>query len=71
MDHPAALGDPIFNNTPRVRAAPESISQLVDRHIARTDIPRIRFHDYPDIRVIPTSVCEPLGRKVIGLVMSG
>ena len=43
--HPVGLGDPIFTNTAGCAVHPESISQLFDRHLARTDIPRIRFHD--------------------------
>jgi integrase len=33
-------------------------------------VPRIRLHDYPDLRVIPTLVCEPLPCRVMGLLMS-
>jgi integrase len=43
--HPVDLGDPIFSNRHGDPVHPESISQLFDRHLARTDIPRIRFHD--------------------------
>ena len=43
--HTVELGDPIFTNTAGRAVHPESISQLFDRHLARTDIPRIRFHD--------------------------
>ena len=43
--HPVGLGDPIFTNVAGRPVHPESISQLFDRHLARTDIPRIRFHD--------------------------
>jgi len=43
--HPVELDDPIFTNTAGCAVHPESISQLFDRHLARTDIPRIRFHD--------------------------
>ena len=43
--HPVDLGDPIFTNRTGRAVHPESISQLFDRHLARTDIPRIRFHD--------------------------
>ena len=43
--HPVDLGDPIFTNAAGCAVHPESISQLFDRHLARTDIPRIRFHD--------------------------
>ena len=38
--------------------------------VAKASMPRIRLHDYPDIRVIPTSVCEPLRCREIGLLMS-
>ena len=34
-----------WHHAGRSRADAESISQLFDRHLARTDIPRIRFHD--------------------------
>ena len=43
--HPVDLDDPIFSNTAGCAVHPESVSQLFDRHLARTDIPRIRFHD--------------------------
>ena len=43
--HPVELDDPIFTNATGRAVHPESISQLFDRHLARTDIPRIRFHD--------------------------
>jgi integrase len=43
--HPVDLGDPIFTNSHGDPGHAESISQLFDRHLARTDIPRIRFHD--------------------------
>ncbi|MEO6124075.1 MAG: hypothetical protein ABIR32_10225 [Ilumatobacteraceae bacterium] len=35
----------MFTNTHGKAVHAESISQLFDRHLARTDIPRIRFHD--------------------------
>ncbi len=37
--------DPIFTNTHGDAVHAESISQLFDRHLARTDIRRISFHD--------------------------
>ena len=37
--------DPIFTNTHGAAIHSESVSQLFDRQLARTDIPRIRFHD--------------------------
>lgn len=43
--HPVELSDPIFSNRHGKPVHPESISQLFDRHLARTTIPRIRFHD--------------------------
>jgi len=43
--HPVELGDPVFTNSTGRAVHPESISQLFDRHLARTEIPRIRFHD--------------------------
>ena len=43
--HPVGLGDPIFTNATGRPVHPESISQLFDRHLVRTDLPRIRFHD--------------------------
>jgi integrase len=43
--HPVELSDPIFTNSAGCPVHPESISQLFDRHLARTEIPRIRFHD--------------------------
>ena len=43
--HSVELDDPIFTNTNGYAVHPESISQLFDRQLARTAIPRIRFHD--------------------------
>ena len=43
--HPGNLNDPVFTNSHGQPVHAESISQLFDRHLARTDIPRIRFHD--------------------------
>ena len=43
--HRAEGADPIFTNTHGNAVHAESISQLFDRHLARADIPRIRFHD--------------------------
>ena len=43
--HRVEVADPIFTNTHGDAVHAESISQLFDRHLARTDIPRIRFHD--------------------------
>ena len=41
--HRVEVADPIFTNTHGDALHAESISQLFDRHLARTDIPRIRF----------------------------
>ncbi len=35
----------MFVNQRHVAIAPESISQLFTRSVAKTDLPRIRFHD--------------------------
>ena len=43
--HPVGLADPIFTNASGWPVHAESISQLFDRHLARTGLPRIRFHD--------------------------
>jgi integrase len=43
--HPVELSDPMFSNRHGEPIHAESISQLFDRHLAGTDIPRIRFHD--------------------------
>lgn len=43
--HPVGLADPTFTNTAGRPVHAESISQLFDRHLARTGLPRIRFHD--------------------------
>ena len=43
--HRVEVADPIFTNTHGDAVHAESISQLFDRQLARTDIPRIRFHD--------------------------
>jgi hypothetical protein len=40
--HPA---DAMFTNTAGRPVHAESISQLFDRHLAPTGLPRIRFHD--------------------------
>jgi integrase len=42
---PVGLGDPIFASAAGCAVHPESISQLFDRHLTRTVIPRIRFHE--------------------------
>ncbi len=42
---PAGIDDWMFCNTAGRYLNPQSISQLFDRIIARTDIPRVRFHD--------------------------
>ena len=48
---------PMFLNTRHRAPSPESFSQLFTRTTAATtDLPRIRFHDYADTRVMPTSV---------------
>ncbi|MFN0089709.1 MAG: tyrosine-type recombinase/integrase [Acidimicrobiales bacterium] len=43
--HRTGPTDPMFTNTNGRALHPESISQLFDRLVARTDLPRIRFHD--------------------------
>ena len=43
--HSVEVADPIFTNTHGNAVHAESFSQLFDRQLARTDIPRIRFHD--------------------------
>jgi integrase len=42
---PAGIDDRMFCNTAGRYLNPQSISQLFDRILARTDIPRVRFHD--------------------------
>ena len=42
---PAGIDDWMFCNTAGRFLNPQSISQLFDRILARTDIPRVRFHD--------------------------
>jgi integrase len=42
---PAGIDDWMFCNTAGHYLNPQSISQLFDRILARTDIPRVRFHD--------------------------
>ena len=59
--HPVELGDPIFTNTSGYAVHTESISQLFDRHLARTDIPRIRFHD---LRHTHTSLLVAAGTPI-------
>ena len=43
--NPARLNDPIFTNQTGKPVHAESISQLFDRQLRRSDLPRIRFHD--------------------------
>ena len=43
--HPIGLADAMFTNTAGRPVHAESISQLFDRHLARSGLPRIRFHD--------------------------
>lgn len=47
-----------------------NVRRTFDLAIAKAGLPPIRLHDYPDLRVIPTSVCGPLGHKVIGPFVS-
>ncbi len=43
--HSTRTADPVFTNTHGQALHAESISQLFERIVKRTDIPRIRFHD--------------------------
>ena len=43
--HPVGLAAATNTNTARRPVHAESISQLFDRHLARSGLPRIRFHD--------------------------
>ncbi|HUP75771.1 MAG TPA: tyrosine-type recombinase/integrase [Acidimicrobiales bacterium] len=58
---PVGLGDPIFTNGVGCAVHPESTSQLFDRHLARTVIPRIRFHD---LRHTHTSLLVAAGTPI-------
>ncbi|MEX2253192.1 MAG: tyrosine-type recombinase/integrase [Thermoleophilaceae bacterium] len=49
---------------------PHLLSDAFKKLVKRSALPRIRLHDYPDVRVMPTLVCEALQRPVIGLFMS-
>jgi integrase len=42
---PAGIDDWMFCNTTGRHLNPQSISQLFGRIVARTDVPRVRFHD--------------------------
>jgi integrase len=42
---PAGIDDWTFCNTAGRFLNPQSVSQLFDRIVARTDVPRVRFHD--------------------------
>ena len=60
----------VFTKEDGTRVQPESFTKVFRKITADAGLPTIRFHDYPDIRVIPTSVYEPLRCRVIGLLMS-
>jgi integrase len=49
---------------------PDAVSQAFRTAVDATSLPRIRLHDYPDIGVIPTSVCDPMRCREFGLLMS-
>ena len=55
---PCGPDDWMFCNTTGRLLNPESISQLFDRIVQRTDIPRIRFHD---LRVRHEALCIRVG----------
>ena len=48
----------------------DAFSQSFDRLVARATVPRIRLHDYADIRVMPTSGSRPLRQKGLRLQWS-
>ena len=54
---PCGPDDWMFRNTTAGSSTPKSISQLFDRIVQRSQLPRIRFHDYPDVRVMPMCSC--------------
>jgi integrase len=72
--HPVGLADAMFTNTPRRPVHAESISQLFDRHLARTGLPRIRFHTHASLLVAAGTpikvVSERLGHAHPGFTMA-
>ena len=44
---------------------PESVSQAFERATARSGLPRLRFHDYADLRVMPISARKSSQCEVI------
>lgn len=46
------------------------VSQRFDRLLGKIDLPRIRFHDYADLRVMPTSAIKGLWAGVIAALGS-
>ena len=55
---PHRLRRPDIHQHLRSAVAPGITHPTIHRHIARAGVPRIRFHDYADIRVMPMSI-EP------------
>jgi hypothetical protein len=49
---------------------PTQFGRWFRSHCEAAGLPVIRLHDYPEICVIPISVCELLPCGVIGLFMS-
>lgn len=49
---------------------PDTISQAFDRIVKRSGLPRIRFHDYADLRVMPTLRLKALSHKRFARVRS-
>ena len=62
----------VFGSSPDGSAPlhPDTVTGGFQRLCRRLGLSGIRLHDYPDLRVMPTSVCEPLRRRGIGLLMS-
>lgn len=68
---PHGIDDWMFLNTGGRFINPESLSQLFGRLQAKmADLTRLRYHDYADLRVMPTSVWGSLRGRVSGLLRS-
>jgi integrase len=68
---PCGADEWMFCNATGRYLNPESLSQLFDRIVRRTPVPRLRFHDYADLRVMPTSwrsPCWAAVTEVVGII---
>ncbi|MFZ1543511.1 MAG: hypothetical protein WAT32_09485, partial [Candidatus Microthrix parvicella] len=60
----------VFTRTDGKPLHPHTVSQAFERAQRRLDVSPIRFHDYADLRVMPTSGCDPLRGEGSGVLMS-